>query len=462
MTPPTPITAKIAKENQKKGPLSRAQKEKRQIVPRDFARRVSSKIISINALEPDETEASNKTASLVYRNMGEGKLYAQFIELIEIFLSEEEHQKLGGTTWVSMLWQEEEHPEYIEFLKEVLRQTIEWHIYGEKPQIIEESSGKPFSAYAFTLGESFIQMMKLNSDLYDFITIILGDIIHIEMEREHAKSKEKEKEKKRKISGKKPNPEKSIVNVKKLYDDVIDYVSQRGEFRTDTLNQKNPNEFILVLADRMRSTRRYIIQDIMNRFALERKKQLERDLKEKEATAEEIIIVSKPFIHGLNLYWVEKRYNFKYLAVEKVRIATQVFGMLLGVIAIAIGYVEVLNLSMIESLIAGGMMFGVSKTICSRKMFDKFYPVDVTEDLEKNVSLFTPVVRKMSQGQLYSFFHMQIRNENNAPLLHLLPEYVRYIFSVMTDRKNLIITRDETSEMMDHLELKVSRIQRGR
>ena len=68
----------------------------------------------------------------------------------------------------------------------------------------------------------------------------------------------------------------------------------------------------------------------------------------------------------------------------------------------------------------------------------------------------------MSQPQLYSFFYMQIRSEDNSPLVHLLPEYVRYIFSVMPDRKNLLITREESNEMMDHLELKVSRTQRGR
>jgi len=462
MTPPKPLIAKSTNASQRAASIGGVQTEKKKVVPRDFARRVSSKIVSINALEPDETEASNKTAALVYRNMGETQLYSQFLELIDIFLAEEEHQKYGGTTWVSMLWQDEEFPDYVDFVKAVVKQTIEWHIYGEKPQIIEESSGKPFSHYAYTLGESFIQMMKLNSDLYDFITIIYGEVIHIEMERENLRTKEKEKEKRRKISGRKVSDDKQVVNVKKLYDDIIDYVSQRGEFRTDTLNQKNPNEFILVLADRMRSTRRYIIQDIMNRFALERKKQLERDLKEKEATAEEIIIVAKPFNTGLHLYWIEKRYNFKYLAVEKVRIALQVLGMLMGTLAIAVGYIEIVDLSLIESLIAGGLMFVVSKTLCSRKMFENFYPVDVTEELEKNVSLFTPVVRKMSQPQLYSFFYMQIRSEDNTPLVHLLPEYVRYIFSVMPDRKNLLITREESNEMMDHLELKVSRVQRGR
>ena len=43
---------------------------------------------------------------------------------------------------------------------------------------------------------------------------------------------------------------------KKLFDDLVDYIHTRGEFKSDSLAQKNPNEFISGLADRMRSTRR--------------------------------------------------------------------------------------------------------------------------------------------------------------------------------------------------------------
>jgi len=46
-----------------------------------------------------------------------------------------------------------------------------------------------------------------------------------------------------------------------------------------------------------------VIQDIMNRQSLEKKKQLEKELREREASAEEVIIAAKPFNHGLYLYW---------------------------------------------------------------------------------------------------------------------------------------------------------------
>ena len=35
--------------------------------------------------------------------------------------------------------------------------------------------------------------------------------------------------------------------------------------------------------------------------------------------AEEIILARDGFRKGVNLYWLEKQYNFKFLAVEKVR-----------------------------------------------------------------------------------------------------------------------------------------------
>ena len=241
----------------------------------------------------------------------------------------------------------------------------------------------------------------------------------------------------------------------------MDYVSHRGDFRSDTLNQKNPNEFILVLADRMRSTRRYVIQDIMNRFALEKKKQLEKELKEREASAEEVIQSAKPFNHGLYLYWVEKRYNFKYLAVEKVRITLQVTGFLMGISAVGTSYLGMWELSILEALIAAGQMFGFSKVFCSRFVFLPFYPKDVTAELEEDVGMFTPIFRKMSSSQMNSFINKQIKQPENNLLLHLLPEYMKYVFAVMPDRSNILMSKEEVNEMLERLESNISKFQRG-
>ena len=92
------------------------------------------------------------------------------------------------------------------------------------------------------------------------------------------------------------------VNATKLYDDIFNYITERGIFRSETLMQVNPLEFIADLADKMRSTKRYCMQDVMNKKALHKKKELEKQLKEREASAEEIMATFTPLKAGLSLF----------------------------------------------------------------------------------------------------------------------------------------------------------------
>ena len=289
---------------------------------------------------------------------------------------------------------------------------------------------------------------------------MFGYLIRHEMARDL--DKKSGELKKKGISGRKKQKEEKIATTKKLYDDVVDYCSHRGEFRSDTLNQKNPNEYILILADRMRSTRRYIIQDIMNKHALEKKKLLEKELREREASAEEVISAARPFSKGLFLYWVEKRYNFKYLAVEKVRITLQIIAISLGMGAIGTGFLGLSPLTLFEGIFTGLLMFLFAKIICSRYFFSSYFPMDVTAELESEVGTFTPVFRKLSLQQINLFFSKQIKNPANAMLLHLLPEYVKYVFAVMPDRNDILLSKEEINEFMERMEVNLTKQQRGR
>ncbi|MBT4090143.1 MAG: hypothetical protein HOE30_16790, partial [Deltaproteobacteria bacterium] len=355
---------------------------------------------------------------------------------------------------------EDVHPEYRTFIEKSLQVIIDGHISNKRPTHEHEESGKDFSAYAYSLGETFIQMMRLNSDLYNILTDIYSFIIREEMTRDLSKADDDTK--KKLITGRKKQKGSENLNPKKLYDDVVDYISERGDFRSDTLNQKNPNEFIIILADRMRSTRRYIIQDIMNRHALEKKKVLEKELREREANAEEVIIASPPFKHGLYLFWVEKRYNFKYLAVEKVRITLQIVAIFMGLGAIGTGFLGLGMIGLLEGIIVGIMMIVYAQLFCSRIVFTPFYPRDVTAELEKDVGAYTPTFRKMSLDQINAFMTKQIKDPDNALLLHLLPEYVRYIFAVMPDRNDILLSRDNINEFMERMEINLAKHQRGK
>lgn len=432
---------------------------KRSRIPKDFAQRVATKVVAINERELDEEVASQRVSALVHKNMSGADLLSYYIDMTEILLRGEETGKYAATTWAALVWHQEESPEYKAFYEDFLKVCIHGHRTADRPRFEVEETGKEFSTYAFIIGEVFIQMMKLNSDLYNILTEFFSFVIQHEMQKDLEK---KQEETKKKTLLRKKTTTETVVNTKKLYDDIVDYISQRGEFRSDTLNQKNPNEYILILADRMRSTRRYIIQDIMNKHALEKKRLLEKELREREASAEELIHASEPFSTGLYLYWVEKRYNFKYLAVEKVRITLQILSITAGLVAIGAGFLGYKSLNLVESMMVCIFMITYAKTVCSRYFFAPFYPKDVTADLEKEVSAFTPILRKMSLLQANSFINKQMKSDTNRLLLHLLPEYVRYIFAVMPDRSDLLLSKDEINEFMERMELNLTKFQRGK
>ncbi|MCP4751140.1 MAG: hypothetical protein GY866_09615 [Proteobacteria bacterium] len=200
--------------------------------------------------------------------MNHPDLFPCFNETIYILLREGHTQKYAATAWTSLFWHEDVHPEYRTFVNSLVARIIQGHLEADLPDYHHEESGKTFSAYAYTLGEMFIQMMRLNSDLYSILTEIFVSIVRTEMSGDPEKGKDEEK--KRPIRGE--EKETDYVKPKKLFDDIIDYISERGKLPLDNLGQSNPNEYMLILADRMRITRKYVVQNIMDLNAQAKKK----------------------------------------------------------------------------------------------------------------------------------------------------------------------------------------------
>ena len=51
---------------------------------------------------------------------------------------------------------------------------------------------------------------------------------------------------------------------------------------------------------------------------------------------------------------------------------------------------------------------------------------------------------------------------DNSLLLHLIPEYVKYIFAVMPDRNEILMTKENVNEFMERLEINLSKMQRAK
>ena len=425
-------------------------------LPPDFASRIATKIVFTSERERDPDEALEKISTMLLRNVGRRSRIHYFIDILEVLEDDRETHRFAGLSMVSVVLDRQDNPPFEKFLDDVLDQMIDDHQTETKPPYQLEYRRKHFSAYARILGECFIAMMDLNSELYEVASNIFSLLIRKEMTLEQ-EAKEGQSTPSRRISVSGDGQAGNKFG-KKLFDDLVDYCHSRGEQRSGTLQQQNPNEYISVLADRLRGTRRYVIQDILNTQALERRKEAEKELGERLAGAEEIIMGKDAFSRGMNLYWTEKQYNFKYMAVEKIRITIQVLAMVLGVGHFLVGYLGLAGMVWWEGVITTVAMYLFARFFGSRQFFSKFFPDDVTKELEVVVGSFTPTLRKMSLEQLDTFLVRQVRNRGNLKIVTILPEFIKYVFAVMPDRRNVVVQREELNDCLQNVEVEIARL----
>ncbi|MCZ6559213.1 MAG: hypothetical protein O7A69_15785 [SAR324 cluster bacterium] len=421
-------------------------------LPDDFPQRIATKIVVTLERERDPEAALQQIGTLILRNLGVDNRQKYFVDAVETLLEESESKRYAALSYVSISLDPENSTRHEQFLNEVLDILIDDHMNIVKPTVQIEGSRKSFSVYARHLGEVFTEMIDMNSDLYETIGHIFSTIIRKEMAQEQADKEAPDSF--RRISMSSRDQPKAA---KKLFDEIVDVIHARGEFHSDSLNQQNPNEYMALLADRMRATRRYVIQDILNKQALAKKKEIEKELSERLASAEEIILATDSFKKALNLFWTEKLYNFKYLSVEKVRVTVQVSAIVLGILYFLVGYLELYQMMWWEGLVVAVGMYLYARFLCSRRAFRRFFPDDVSKELEVMVGSFTPTIRRMSKDQMDSFLVRQVKDPRNVELLPIISEFVKYVFAVMPERKSAIITLEELADIMENIELDVSR-----
>jgi hypothetical protein len=106
-------------------------------------------------------------------------------------------------------------------------------------------------------------------------------------------------------------------------------------------------------------------------------------------------------------------------------------------------------------------MLGFVRIAASRKQFSFFYPTDISKELEECSTAFLNVMRNMSQHQLEQFIVRQIKLERNQKYLAMVPEFMKYLYAIMPDRKSMVITVDELSELVENSEIEVAKQLRG-
>ena len=144
--------------------------------------------------------------------------------------------------------------------------------------------------------------------------------------------------------------------------------------------------------------------------------------------------------------------------MEKVRVTLQVASVVVGVLWFLAAYLGFWGSQWYEGLVAVAGMYLFARFSASRQAFRNFFPNDVSKDLELVLGTLTPTLRKMSKEQMDAFMIRQIKDPQNLPLLPVMPEFFKYVFAVMPDRKNAIMTADQIRELLENIELDIARV----
>ncbi len=421
-------------------------------IPENFAGQIARDVMVLFQKQMDPEVAAVEASSYLWKNAGTPEKVSYFVDATELWLeSGTSGDKFAALSWNGLVTQSVNNQDYDTFLRMMIVAILDGYYSLQKPDI--EYKEKRYSTYTSIIANTFIRMVELNPASEAGASEIFTILVHSEMDLE-ARSQAEEDE-----TGSSTIP----TDMQKLYDEMIDYLADRGMFKSNPMagEEANPNEHIEVLCERLRGTRRYVMQEVINERALEKRKKLEMELENQLASAEEIVMVAPQFTEGMAFFVQEKRYNFKYLAVEKIRMTLQLLGSITGAVYFLLGFMGVWGVHWIDGMVVCLVMLIFVRIAASRKQFQFFYPTDISKELEDCSTAFLNVMRNMSQEQLEQFLVRQIKLERNQKYLGMVPEFMKYLYAIMPDRKSMVITVDELSELVENSEIEVAKQLRG-
>ena len=421
-------------------------------IPENFAGQIARDVMVLFQKQMDPEVAAVEASSYLWKNAGTPEKVSYFVDATELWLeSGTSGDKFAALSWNGLVTQSVNNQDYDTFLRMMIVAILDGYYSLQKPDI--EYKEKRYSTYTSIIANTFIRMVELNPASEAGASEIFTILVHSEMDLE-ARSQAEEDE-----TGSSTIP----TDMQKLFDEMIDYLHDRGMFKSNPMagEEANPNEHIEVLCERLRGTRRYVLQEVINERALEKRKKLEMELENQLASAEEIVMVAPQFTEGMAFFVQEKRYNFKYLAVEKIRMTLQLLGSITGAVYFLLGFMGVWGVHWIDGMVVCLVMLVFVRIVASRKQFQFFYPTDISKELEDCSTAFLNVMRNMSQEQLEQFLVRQIKLERNQKYLGMVPEFMKYLYAIMPDRKSMVITVDELSELVENSEIEVAKQLRG-
>jgi hypothetical protein len=435
--------------------LEEGEGSQEEVIPDNFVKDLATRLVVLFEKEVDPKAAAVSVSKFIFESTNTVKKMPYFIDVLEMLLDNQQTQRFAALSWVALVNESVNVKAYDGYVQDMCDYLLESFYQVERNDV--DLKGKKFSGTTGVIAENFIKMFDMNKNFGDVCSELYTILIRKEMEIEALEESEEEQRSGR--SGKKKG--KKSGGRTRLYDEIIDYLSTKTNMKTNTMSSENPFEFLGVLLEKLRATKRYVVQELVNQRASEKKKKLELELQNRMASAEEIVMANDQFADGLSFFVKERKYNFKFLAVERVRLTLQLVGSILGALYFIAGYMDMYGIDWVDGTIVSIVMLFFSRMVTSRRRFSDFYPYDVSKELETCSTGFINVFRHMSQEQLDNFLTRQIRNDRNQSYLKMLPEYMKYIYAIMPDRKNMLMSVPELSAIVESIEIEVSKRLRG-
>ena len=416
-------------------------------IPDNFAKQIAMRIVIFFEKELNPQLASENTAKFIFETTFSVKRIPYFIDALDLLLDSPSTEHFASMALTSIVTQSAQVKEYEDFIQEMTKYMLESFYDMEKPEI--ELKGRKFSAMTGTICSCFIKMYEIDKSFSDvsseIFTILMRNELNLEQEEED------EWERRYGKGGKKRRARL------RLYDDILEYLRTRYEMKSGSLSEDNPNEHILTLTEKLRSNKHYVMQDIVNQRAIQKKKQLEKEIENRLASSEEILMIGDVFVSGLYYFVKERKYNTKFLGVEQVRMTLQLIGAIIAVIYFLLGFMNQAGIDWIDGVFVCATLLIFSHFVTSRDRFSEYFPEDVSKELEQKSSQFIQIFKNMSGKQLEKFIIQQVRNDENERYLRMLPEYFKYLYAIMPDRRNMIVDTAALQQLVENSEVEIVR-----
>ena len=193
-------------------------------IPENFAGQIARDVMVLFQKQMDPEAAAVDASSYLWQNAGTPGKVSYFVDATELWLdSGATGNKFAALSWNGLVTQSVNNQDYDTFLRMMIVAILDGYYSLQKPDI--DYKEKRYSSYTSIISNTFIRMIELNPASEAGASEIFSILVHSEMALEASSQAEEEE------TGSSTIP----TDMKKLYDEMIDYLSYRSTFKSDPM-----------------------------------------------------------------------------------------------------------------------------------------------------------------------------------------------------------------------------------